>query len=267
MVISATAVKHTAKNAMRGNYLKTILASMPMLLAVILCSYSISVVYFFTNGFVARILQFFVSAFLVFPLFCGTVRFFSRLIRDADDMPLDVFYCFGSGKLFFKAVLLQLMIVLRTALPVIAICLPAALVKVFSSGEIYEKIGMPIPQFVSSLEVVVYILTAVAAVLVAAVLFRYYMAVFLIASDESMTVSEAVYMSRVISRKSGGDFLGLLFSLVLYIIATLSLILAPFSLPLLFAAYCVHCRFAVSQYNVTVRRFNEETIPTFVEGE
>ena len=267
MIAPTSVVKITAKEALKGNYLKAVIAALPVLFAVLINTYSMSVIGEFTNGYIASALGFLFSLFLTFPLFTGTVRFFRRLVFGADDNPVGVFHYFACPKQFFRVVLLELSILIRVIAPVLLVTLPVIAVKVLQSGKLYEQLGMEMPDFVSSLGFVETFLVLGAAVSIFFILLRYYLSVFLLVSDDNMSVSEVVHMSRTIGRRTEGDFLVLVFSFAHFILATLLLILAPLTIPYMLAAYCVQCRFAVTHYNLSVRQLKEESTPTYAEGD
>ena len=267
MMAPVSVVKQTAKNALKGDYLKTIIAALPVIFANLIILYSASVIGEFTSAAIEITLRAVCSFFIVCPLCFGTVRFFRRKTYGADDNVVGVFYYFSTGKRFFKSILLIICVFVRVIGPAIVAILPVVIAKVLQNGELYEKMGLDIPDFVSALPFVTTFFILGAAVSIFFLLIKYYLALYLFVSDDDMTIGEIIHMSKTIGRRNQGDFLVLLFSCVHYLILTALLIFAPFTVPVLFASYNVHCRFAVTEYNLAIKELSKEYTPTHTEGE
>jgi hypothetical protein len=144
--------------------------------------------------------------------------------------------------------------------------LPAVLVYVISSPNLYDFLKMPIPLWSQHLTYLVNFLSSLASVLTAFSLLKFYLAPFLIIADDEMDVEEAVLMSTVISKTTITDFVFLGLSLILWIILSLLYIPLLFTLPYFIMCYVVHSLYAINDYNERINKINNQNLPMFEAG-
>jgi len=99
-------------------------------------------------------------------------------------------------------------------------------------------------------------LKSVAVAVLVAIMFKYYLAPFLVVADEEMDVYEALHKSTVLSRATVMDFIILILSFLGWIILSVTVIPLIFIIPYFMVSYLVHSRFSVANYNNVVKEFN-----------
>ena len=126
---------------------------------------------------------------------------------------------------------------------------------------------MSIPVWTSNLWALNSFLVILSTLALVFVMIRYYLAPTIFIANDEIDPAEAVNMSTIISKRTGADFVGLTLSFAGWIL--LSLLVAPliFTLPYFTTSYCVHCRFAITTYNMDVDRFNASFTPSFSTDE
>ena len=97
------------------------------------------------------------------------------------------------------------------------------------------------------------------------IMLRYYLAPFLLVGDDNMTVGEAIHMATIISRRSSNELWALILSFTGWILLSLTMIPLIFTLPYFLSSLAVHCRFAITNYNLclqpkSIYTFKEEAI-------
>lgn len=261
MTAGSSAVKATAKTALKGKWIKSIVASIILASAVLICAITGDLVLYIAGNAAAVIYKALFSVLVAMPLFLGTLRFFWRLLFGTADDPVILFHYFSSRELYRRALKLCLSLTVRIAVIGAALFIPAVFTDILSKAEFYEAFGNAIPLWVSNLWPVSVLLKSLAGVALAFVVIRYYAAPVLFVADDNIDVAEAVHMSSVLARGSYADFVYLVFSLLGWIL--LCFLYAPivFVLPYLLVSYLVHVRFAVAYFNKKVSR--AEQAPTF----
>lgn len=261
MTAGSSAVKATAKTALKGKWVKSIVASIILASAVLICAITGDLVLYIAGNAAAVIYKTLFSVLVVMPLFLGALRFFWRLLFGMEDDPLILFYYFSSLKLYRRALKLCLSLTVRIAVIGAVLFLPAVFTDLLSNAKLYEAFGNAIPLWVSNLWPVSVLLKSLAGVALAFVVIRYYAAPVLFVADDTIDFAEAVHMSSVVARGSYADFVYLVFSLLGWIMLCFLYIPIVFVLPYLLTAYLVYVRFAVAYFNKRVSRL--EQAPTF----
>lgn len=266
MTATGSAVKHTAKTALKNNWPKAAAVCVIPVCAWLIVGLTTSLTAFVANEAVGTVLFAVLSFFLLLPLFLGVIRFFWRMIFGADDSPVSVFYWFSGKSNYLRAVKLELLLAVRALFFGLILFIPAMIVDLFSGSFLYDALKIPIPLWTSNLYYLSLFLKSVASVILAFVMARYYIAPFLLIADEDMDAAEAIHMSDVISKSTMLDFIYLFFSLLGWIILSVLIIPIMFTLPYIITSLSVHTRFAIAEYNKRVDKQNSETFPTFVAG-
>ena len=141
------------------------------------------------------------------------------------------------------------------------------MVYILSTETVYNLLDVPMPQWTSNLWTLNSFLAILAAFGLVFVMLRYYLAPFIFVSNDDLDPAEAVNMSKIIAKRTGADFFGLVLSFIPWLL--LSIFVAPliFTLPYFISSYCVHCRFAITDYNSDVDKFNASATPSFSTDE
>ena len=250
------AVKTTAKTILKGNYYRCILATLIPVFISLTVTFTASVLTIAVGSAVAYGLMAIMNIFVVLPVFLGLFRFFRRLMWDERDNIISVFHYFKGGEIYKTTIKYCFIFILRLLSIGVLVYLPSILLALLSNGQIYEFLGIDMPSFVRSFAEAQNVLTTLSTAVFIFFALRYYLTPFLLVADEDMEIGEALHMSKVISRKSTLDFVGLFFGMSFWILISVFLIPLPFTLPYILLSYMVHCRFAVAHYNKMADREN-----------
>lgn len=207
------------------------------------------------------------SVFVIAPVLLGITRFFWRMTDGMKDSISSVFYYFGSRKQYFRAFKLTLVLFFRIVTVLFVCLLPYGIVSVISGSGLYQFLGFDIPLWAPNLILIksfLYILGVSVAILVVS---RYYLAPVLVVMNEELLLLEAVHISSMVSKKSLASFISLIFSLILWIALSVFLIPAVYTLPFVFVCYVVHCRFAITNYNLLIENFENDMSGYYYEKE
>ena len=262
---STAAVKKTAKTALKGKYLRSIICGMTVICAEI----TAVIIFEITAGIIGMIPAFILLAalniFIVLPLFMGAMYFFRRLVWGADDNVILTFEPFSSREKYKRTLGFVLLYIGKLIEYAVPLFLPSVASQILSSASFYDLIDTSMPVWASNLWVLTAFLRIIGAVVLFFAMLKFYLAPFIFVSNDEISVFEAMKISSVISKRTSSEFIFLIFSFVLYIIISLFLMPLPFVLPLFIAAYIVHSRFAVAQYNKAVDELNNSA-PYFAAG-
>lgn len=263
MLASSPVIKKTAKTALSGHFLNSVAISC-VLIFIILIGYVLTSLVSIVAGDTVGII--FLAVFVIFafaPLALGVLYFFRRLLWGQNDNILIIFKYFSNFEEYKRALRLIIILTAKLVSAAIVLFLPCIVVWMLSSEWFYSLFDLSLPIWTSSLWTLNSILAVIAALVLCFVMFKYYMAPFLFVSDDTIYPAEAVNMSTIISKRTSGDFLGLVLSFAGWII--ISFFIAPlvFTIPYFVASYGVHCRFAVTAYNRDVDRFNSKNTPYY----
>lgn len=266
MTASNNIVKITAKTALKGSWLNSIVATLVIVFSFFIGALSTSFLDFVFNGTVSAVFFICFSFLLLFPLLLGIVRYFWHLICGNVENPASVFYYFSEKQLFIKALSLLFHLFLKILPNALLIFIPVVFVWFITEGKLFSMLDMPLPVWTADLNYVYRILRPISLVVFFLMVIKYYLCPFLFVADDNMTVDEAIYMSKVISRKTLIDFIYLIFSFLGWYILSLFIFPMIYTLPYAIAVYCVHCRFAVADYNKHMKQIREENLPTYSVG-
>lgn len=266
MTAPSGVVKQTAKTALCGNWLKSIVATTAVVFSVLICIFIADLVATVSTDIVGVIIMLLLSFFLLFPLFLGALYFFRRILWGQDDSTVLLFRFFSSATEYRRAIHLSFLAILRLVSNGLLLFSPCLIVRLFASNKLYSLINVSMPVWAESLVYVSYFLGAIGALALFFVMLKIYLAPFLFVADEDMDVDEAINMSQIISKRTDSDFFWLCISFLPLILISVFVIPLIFTLPYFICSYLVHCRFAVAQYNRDVDRFNTDNSTTFKVG-
>lgn len=267
MVAPSPVVKKVAKDALGRQFIKSVVVCCVAIFVFFINLFTSSLVSVFAGevGYVICIML--MTIFVLEPLALGVLGYFRRLIFEQEDSVLIIFRYFSSISEYKRAMRLIIILTIRFVSVALVFYLPCIIIYILSSERFYEFLDVSLPLWTSNLWAVNSLLSFLAALGVMFVMLRYYLAPFMFVSNDDMDPAEAVNMSKVIARRTGADFFGLVLTFVPWLL--LSVFVAPliFTLPYFIASYCVHCRFAITDYNRDVDKFNSSFTPSYSTDE
>ncbi|MBE6732457.1 MAG: DUF975 family protein [Ruminococcaceae bacterium] len=256
MAITADVTKKTAKAALKGNWVKAIAIGAVLIFSGFIIYIALSFIGTVFPSVVTALITLLITALVFIPLLMGALRSYWRIMWDSSDTLDSVFYYFVSLERYSRVAKLVLALFLKAVGVGILLFIPAIITDLFSKAALYEFFGISAPAWVGNLWIASGFLKAVALVILAAVMLKYYLSFFLVIADEQMDVYEAIHKSTLLSRATAIDFLGLILSFFGWILISLIAIPLIFTLPYFLTSYMVHSRFAVANYNKVVNQMS-----------
>ncbi len=263
MAVSNGVVKQTAKTALKGKYINGIFAAIAMLFVCLIGYIASSLVGMVGGSLLGYIFSAALLAFLIFPFLLGVVYFFRRAVWGENDSLMTIFHYFSCRAEYIRAAHLSLLLALRAAALGVVFLLPSLIVELFASNSFYGFFNIPMPSWTSGLWIFSTFLKALGVIALLVVMCKYHLSAFLLAADEQMDAAEALHFSVMISRRTLGDFLWLVVSVLHYLLLNLLVIPAIFTLPYIFGIYIVFCRFSVAEYNKELDKAKTKSAPSF----
>ncbi len=267
MLAPSPVVKLTAKKALKPCFLQAVAACSVLIFGF----YIVELIGTLVSVF-ADVLGYFTIAavfavFAVAPLFLGVLNYFRRLVWDQKDSILIIFKYFSNKELYKRAIKFNLLLALKLITASVVFFSPYFIVCLISNEKLYEFLGLSLPVWTSNLWALNSFVVLISLLLVCFYMIRYYLSAFIFVANDEIEPAEALNMSQIIARRTGGDFFGLVLSFAPWII--ISVFVAPliFTVPYFMASYVVHCRFAITAYNLDVDRFNNSFTPSFSTDE
>lgn len=263
MVAPSPVIKKTAKTALSGHWPQAITVSTVLLFSFFVgqIAASLTAIALGTAGHLLFSVAF--TVFVLSPLFLGVLCWFRRVLWGQNDGLLLIFKYFSSKSEYRRALHFTLILTAKITVSAIILFFPCIIVWILSSEWFYSLFNLPFPVWTSSLWTLNSFLGIIGTFALVFVIIRYYLSAFLFISDSTIHPAEAVNMSTIISKRSGGDFLGLFLSFAGWLL--LSFFIAPliFTMPYFIESYIVHCRYAITAYNRDIDRFNAQNTPHF----
>ena len=267
MLAPSPIVKQRAKSALSSRFLHSIAVSCVFIFAMFTGELVASLASIFsgTVGYCIVLIAF--AIFAAMPLFFGFLYYFHRLLCEQNDSLLVIFRYFSSAYEYKRTLHLTLLLGIRLAFAVLILYSPCIIIWFLSSERLYSLFDISIPVWTSNLWALNSFVVIVASFALVFIMLKYYLSPFIFIANDNIDPAEAVNMSTIISKRTGGDFFGLVLSFAGWIL--LSLFIAPliFTLPYFASSYCVHCRFAITAYNRDVDRFNASVAPSYSTDE
>ncbi|MBR4073148.1 MAG: hypothetical protein IKK24_04305 [Clostridia bacterium] len=258
MVATAGAVKSTARAALKDNWLKSIIAALIFIFTFFILYIASALLSYVLPTFAIGALWGLFAVFLLAPLGMGLLRFYWRVMWDADDEIITVFHFFSEKEQYIRVIKLAFAYIVKIVYIGFLLFLPSVITEIFSNGRVYEMVGFSAPSWASSLYLVSVFLKSAAVVLLIILMIKYYLAPFFVIADEEMDIWEAMHKSTVLAVATGMDFILLVISLSGWILLSLITIPLPFTLPYFAVSYLVHSRFATANYNKVVKEFDSK---------
>jgi len=263
MTSGSPVVKVTAKTALKGKWLNSVIVTSIFLFSVFIV-YNVSSVFSVVAGdLAATVLLLLMGIFAICQIVLGTFRYFWRILFDADDNPISVFYYFSNKTVYKRAVSLIVSIGFRALLFGLLFNIPTFIVEAMTHSFLYELIGLSIPVWAANLTNVTVFLKVLSSAMLFFVMVKFYIAPVLLVADDNMESAEAIHMSSVISKKTSIDFIYLALSFAGWIIASLFVVPLIFTIPYITTSYLVHVRFAIAEYNIHIESLTKQNYPSF----
>lgn len=267
MLAPSPVVKSVAKDALKRDFLKSVVVCCVLIFMFFVVMLTSSLVSIFTGniGYIITICILLLT--VVAPLLLGVLYYFRRLVFGQSDSALIIFRYFSTLSEYKRALQFLFLITVRVASIALVLYFPCIIVNVLSSEKIYAFFDVSLPLWASNLWALNAFLSLIASLGLVFITLKYYLSAFIFISNDDIDPAEAVNMSTIISKRTGADFFGLVMSFAAWIL--LSILVAPlvFTLPYFIASYCVHCRFAITMYNRDVDKFNASVTPSFSTDE
>lgn len=263
MLAPSPVVKKTAKHSLSENFLQSAVICSSFLFIFFIGELSASLVSFFAGVLGYLVALFTIVLFAIFPLFLGVLYFFRRLIWEEKDNVLIIFKYFSSISQYKRALRFSCLIFAKLIVYSLLVFSPCIVVWLLSSDFFYDALKLSLPVWAANLWTLNSLLAVIAVLALVFIMLKYYLSAFIFVSNDEIDPAEAINMSSIISKRTGGDFFGLTLSFSGWIL--LSCFIAPliFTMPYFLTSYCVHCRFAITAYNRDVDYFNAINTPFY----
>lgn len=260
-------IKKTAKAAFLPRFLHSAAVCCVIIFTWFIGLFSSSLISVFAGTIGYLLSRLALLFFVLCPLLLGAIYYFRRLIWQQEDNVLIVFKYFSNLGEYKRALRFTMLIFTKIALSALLVFSPCIVIWLLSNDALYQLIGTSIPIWSLNLDALNDFALIIAAFVLAFILLKYYLAAFIFTSNDDIDPSEAINMSTIISKRTGGDFFGLVLSFIPWLL--LSLFVAPllYTLPYFLTSYAVHCRFAITTYNLDVERFNSSNAPSYTADE
>jgi len=257
LTTSSTAVKITAKTSLKGKWIPAIAVCCIFIFSFMIISNSISILSLVTGGLIAELVLLSIYILILGPLALGVIRFFWRMLFDACDKPLSLFYYFSHKHIYKRSLGLILTLAFKMILWSFFLKIPVFVTEFLANEGIYEFFEMPIPIWTANLGGIKIFLEVITSVLIGFIMLKYYLAPMLFVADDNIEPAEALLMSKTISKKTTIDFIYFLASFLGWFLLSLTMVPIIFIFPYFVTSYLVHSRFAVAEYNKLIKQINE----------
>lgn len=263
MLAPSPVIKQTAKDALSRRFLTSVVVCSIFLFLLFAGVLSASTASFFAGDFGYLAILVPLIVFAIFPLILGVLCYFRRLIWEQKDSVLVVFKYFSNRAEYKRALRFSVLFFSKIALYAVVVFSPCIVIMLLSQEQVYKMLGVSLPIWASNLWTLNSFVAIISLIVLMFAMLRFYLSPFIFVSNDDIEPAEALNMSTIISKRTGGDFFGLVLSFAGWIL--LSCLVAPliFTLPYFFCAYAVHCRFAITAYNLDVERFNAANTPFY----
>lgn len=257
MLVPSKVIKINSKIALKDKMVSCMAASVGFLCCLFAGLFVCDVLSFITQSItVSLALSLLFVIFAVFPAFLGLLRYMWLILSNITQNPIQIFYYFSSLKLYRRSVNISTRITVRSVAWGFICFFPSIVVGVLTNTAFYEAMGYSIPEFIGNLWVLEVFLALGGLIGWFFIIIRPYLAPFLFVTDENMPPYEVMSTAYRLSKRTRFDFIGLIFSMSVWILISLAGIPIIFTIPYFLMTYTVHCCYAVAQYNSMVKEMN-----------
>lgn len=253
MFPSVKSVKSNAKSALKDNWGIAIAAITVVFFLFGAILVVTDLVPFILNSKIYNIVFLAIKCILLlffgFPLFYGLLRLFYCIYNSISVKFDDIFFYLSSKKHYKKALNLTLNITVRITIITLVFLLPSFLLTFVAKGGIDSFFQNGVPIWLNNLTIFGAFLRCIAIALIILFSIRYYMAPYILVTHSNSSVKEIIYLSSSVARYTANSFIVLAFSLLGWILLSITCIPALFTLPFIIMCYIVHSKFAINYYN------------------
>ncbi len=182
------------------------------------------------------------SLLILAPLGFGVMRWFWNVTGGGQGRVGEIFYYFSSGKIYFKAFILSLRLLLRLAVGAVICFLPYNILGILTTPNLYYNLGIPMPMVMDSLSPLVgffYLCGIMAFLLWTGIYFLCYTVIF---SEGGLTVTQIIRRTVKVSRGFRFNSVGFILSFFGWLLLSLLAVPVIFTLPYLLASLAVYGR-------------------------
>lgn len=263
MTVTGSMVKQVARQTLYNCFLPSAAACTMVVFAFCIVTLIASLVYLFAGMVGYYVTTAILFIFMLCPMILGALDFSRRMLWQQQNSALMVFKYFSSFKDYKRAITFVLSMTVRVVLIALILYIPSIILFALSNQQLYDKLNVSLPVWASNLWALNSLLAFVSTLAFVFVVLKYYLAPFIFVCNDEIESAEAINMSIIISKRTGADFFGLVFSFAGWILASLFLLPLIFTAPYFALAYSEHCRVAISEYNRDVDTFNSTATPTY----
>ena len=264
MFPKSIAVKKTALANLQNEW-PTAIATVSVVLAfylVLINLFSFSL-YIFSDNITRVIMSLILIEVIIFigiPLIMGLLRNFWGMASESPLKITEIFYYFSSKTVYKKLTVFTFLMLGRIVLRSVVVLLPSVIIGAVSkySSLIFRESAQPL--WFSNIWIFELVLRAIAICLIVYMVSRYYLAPFIFIADENGDELTCIHKAYTVSKISMGNFIGLVLSLVGWILLSVFFVPLVFTLPYMCMCYIVHSRYAAVYYNSGHKNYNENAL-------
>ena len=199
MLAPSPVVKKVAKDALKKDYVKSMVVSCILIFAFFIIMLTSSLISVFA-GEVGYYVSFGFMLYLgLAPLALGALCFFRRLTFEQNDSVLIIFRYFSSADEYKRAVYLISILTVKLFSVGFVLFLPCIIVYILSSEKLYKLLGVALPHWTSNLWTLNSFLVIIALLGLVFIMLKYYLSALIFVSSDDIDPAEAVNMSTIIS--------------------------------------------------------------------
>lgn len=256
MFPNSKVIKINALSALKGNWATAVSVIMIWVLftfllivvGALICSFIESAI--ITTIFITILM---LIAFLIgAPLFLGVLKYIWHITDSGKGNIEDVFFYFSSRKMYFRAFNLMLQILSKFVIVGSTLIVPSLVIEYIANGG-FQEIFSAIPLWLTNFWIIALFLRALGIMLTVILTAKYYLAPFIFIINDEIEPLKAMHLSQKASKISIWNFIGLIFTLMGWFVASILGVTLFFTVPYLITCYIIHSRFAVYYYNEWVK--------------
>lgn len=189
------------------------------------------------------------SVFILFPLVLGLIRYTWKLTTTSVADISDFTHYFSSSFHYLRAIRFSVVIIIRLSIYAFFCFLPLIIVTLLNASWLYVILRTTPPIWAASLTYVASYLNFFGIIMFLFSSAKLYLSSALIVTDDKMTSLESLHVSTIIASEHLPSFIKLILRNFLYILATLLIFPALYTIPYLSECYIIHCKSVFDEYN------------------
>lgn len=256
MFPNSKVVKKNALAALRGNWATALSVILIWVLFIFSLIVAFSIIGILIKSAiiltVVGILFLVIAIFGGMPLSFGVIKFLWHLSDKNDASIDDVFYYFSSKKTYLKAFNLTFQILSKFLCVGSILIVPSIVMGYIADGGLKDVFAIK-PAWITNFWIVAVFLRALGIMLTIIFTAKYYLAPFIFVINDEIEPLEAMHLSKKAAKVSIWNFVGLICTLIGWVLLSLLGVTIFFTLPYFAMCYVIHSRFAVYYYNEWVK--------------